>query len=46
MNRSIVNRALEKAAQAEADGDDERAAHWMEVADRAEAVYDRKENNA
>ena len=41
MNSRIVNDMLEKAAQAEKDGDAEKAKHWLERAEKAEKIIER-----
>jgi len=39
-NRTLVDRALEKAAKCEALGDIKGAKKWLAIANRAEKLYD------
>lgn len=43
MNRTLVNRALEKASKYEKEGNKEKAEYFLKVAEKAEKVYDELE---
>lgn len=43
-NRTLVDRALKKAEEAERQGDNARARHFFALAERAEEVYKKIEN--
>jgi len=43
MMRTLVDRALEKAKKAEAEGNKEEADKWLAVAERADKAYDKLE---
>lgn len=45
MRRSLVEKALDKAAECEAKGDKEGMERWLAFAERADKVYSRHAKN-